>query len=349
MSNTNTLLSERMTDAPLVSIIIPVYNVSAYLTQCLESVAGQTYQKLDIILIDDGSTDDSGSICDRFASCDARIRVFHTENRGISAARNLGIEEARGEYIMFVDSDDWIELNAVETLLEAAVRNNSLITAAHCVDEFVGVTQTIPNSYETERIFEGKNLLNAFANGNPRHVAWNKLFVADCFSKYRFPEGHVYEDVFTTWRIMREIADNGSSVTVVPSILYHYRVRKGSVSRDVTYRELKDAWRAYRTKLEGLIECKNTLLPECFNQIARVWKHYCGFQHEEKKQAKSLISEMSEFSRTYLRYVKNGDFPKHTKLICSISRVDSPFIIKAYSVAHRFRDAFKKKRIVYYD
>ena len=102
--------------ASLVSIVIPVYNVSSYLAECLESVINQSYYNIEIIIIDDGSTDGSDSICDRFAQYDDRICVIHTDNRGLSSARNLGLEKCRGSYLMFVDSDDWIEHHSVETL-----------------------------------------------------------------------------------------------------------------------------------------------------------------------------------------------------------------------------------------
>ena len=101
----------------LVSIIVPVYNSYRFLSKCLNSIIKQTYADLDIVIIDDGSTDKSGDICDRFAKKDKRIRVFHKENEGVSVARNLGINKARGEYIVFVDSDDWLSFNAIEIML----------------------------------------------------------------------------------------------------------------------------------------------------------------------------------------------------------------------------------------
>ena len=101
----------------MISIIVPVYRVEPYLRQCIESILGQTYRDIEVLLIDDGSPDHSREICDEYAEKDGRVRVFHTENRGLSAARNLGLQEAKGEYIGFVDSDDWIEPEMYEVLL----------------------------------------------------------------------------------------------------------------------------------------------------------------------------------------------------------------------------------------
>lgn len=103
---------------PLVSVVVPVYNVASYLEQCLDSVVNQTYKNLEIILVDDGSTDGSGAICDRYAEKDSRIQVIHKENGGLSSARNVGLERITGEWALFVDSDDWIELNTLELLFE---------------------------------------------------------------------------------------------------------------------------------------------------------------------------------------------------------------------------------------
>lgn len=131
---------EFVNDAPLVSVVIPVYNVSRYLPQCLDSVISQTYRNLEILIVDDGSTDDSGDICDRYANGDDRIRVFHTPNGGIASARNLALENVKGQYISFLDSDDWIERHAIETLLRAARLTESDIVDARYYIEYMGNT-----------------------------------------------------------------------------------------------------------------------------------------------------------------------------------------------------------------
>lgn len=121
----------------LVSVIIPVYNVGRYLPQCFDSVTSQTYRNLEIIVIDDGSTDDSGSICDQYAEKDDRIRVIHTDNRGLASARNLGLENVSGEYISFIDSDDWIEPQTIEMFIRTALETEADIVNAKYCSEYV--------------------------------------------------------------------------------------------------------------------------------------------------------------------------------------------------------------------
>ena len=123
----------------MISVIIPVYNVEPYLRKCLDSVVNQTYRNLEILVIDDGSTDGSGAICDEYAS-DRRMRIFHTENRGLSCARNLGLDEAKGEWIGFVDSDDWIEPDMYEALLKKAEETGADIVECGVFREYPGRT-----------------------------------------------------------------------------------------------------------------------------------------------------------------------------------------------------------------
>ena len=175
MNNTTTSCDISMCaeKTPLVSIVIPVYNVSRYLAQCLESVIHQSYHNIEIIIIDDGSTDGSGSLCDSFARSDDRIRVFHTENRGLASARNLGMEKCTGSYLMFIDSDDWIELHTVETLLNFAQKYNADIVAAKRDLEFVGKTIHSTEQEKNARVIHGDEILNYFGKGQLTDTVWN--------------------------------------------------------------------------------------------------------------------------------------------------------------------------------
>ena len=134
MSEDNRRASNESVDKkPLVFVVIPVYNVSRYLQQCLDSVVSQTYRNLEIIIVDDGSTDGSGRICDRYEKRDERSHVIHSANRGLSSARNLGLDKIRGSYILFVNSDDWIEPHTVDTLIRAAMQTGADIVIAKSV------------------------------------------------------------------------------------------------------------------------------------------------------------------------------------------------------------------------
>lgn len=305
---------------PLVSIIIPVYNISRYLPQCLDSVISQTYQNIEIIMINDGSTDDSGSICDQYAQRDGRIHVFHTPNRGPGAARNLGLENARGQFVSFIDSDDWIGPQTIETLLGAAQETEADIVIARYCFEYVGETVHRPTGTEQFNIYRGRDILAAFSEGRFGNVVWDKIFRADCFSDIRFPDGHTYEDVAVTCRIMKKLSENGGSIIALPDELYHFRVRKSSLSHTWTFNNINDCWKSFFAKYKDLPDYQENLLDECFEPIRRMWLSFCGYSKEEKAEAERTIREMQAYSKKNFSKVMKGNYSKLTKVSCMLSQ-----------------------------
>ena len=171
----------------MISVIVPVYNVEPYLRKCLDSIVAQTYTDLEILVIDDGSTDRCGAICDSYAERDPRIRVFYTENRGLSAARNLGLDHATGEYIGFVDSDDWIEPDMYEVLLKKAVQTDADIVTCRFFQEYRDRTEEFPGP-ENEFATEGDEILRTYLfNKRICQDAWNNLYKAELFRSVRYP------------------------------------------------------------------------------------------------------------------------------------------------------------------
>ena len=182
----------------MLSVIIPVYNVEPYLEKCLDSVLKQTYKDMEILIIDDGSTDRSGAISDEYAAKDSRIRVFHTENRGLSAARNLGLDNAVGGYIGFVDSDDWIEPDMYEVLLKKAEETGADIVECGVFKEYPDKTV---EHQRPDRVMYKIEAIRALVNRELSNSVWNKVWVKSCYFNIRFPEGRLYEDVAITYRI----------------------------------------------------------------------------------------------------------------------------------------------------
>ena len=191
---------------PLISIIVPVYNTELYLEKCVDSIRNQTYSNLEIILVDDGSADHCNTIVDHFAIIDSRITAIHQENGGQSKARNTGIDRAKGEFYLFVDSDDYIDENMLEQMYKRIQRDGSdLAICGHLfVDEIgneLGVF-TMHDSVQTgfqilEKAYEGtKNdyLVNS--------IIWNKLYKKFLFEQIRFPEGKVQEDEATVYKLL---------------------------------------------------------------------------------------------------------------------------------------------------
>ena len=191
-----------MTDKPknreLVSVIVPVYNIEDYLEKCLDSIAGQTYTQLEVYLIDDGSTDGSGQICDRYAEKDLRFRVIHQENGGSSCARNTGLDRITGDYLYFVDGDDWLDTDIIEDLMNEMEGYDVCACGISTV-----VEGTVLRNPRTRKEYDGKSAVKEAYNGDEITIpVWNKLYRADLFEEFRFPEGRKNEDHFVTPRIL---------------------------------------------------------------------------------------------------------------------------------------------------
>lgn len=190
----------------LLSVIIPVYNVQEYLHKCVKSVLRQTYEYLDIILVDDGSTDRSGEICDQYQSLDRRVTVIHKLNGGLSSARNAGLEQAKGSLIAFLDSDDWIEPDMYERLTSAMEAHDADV--ASCKSQNADETGTVEVGAFTggTYLFDAENAIRGLlTQGKIRFEVWNKVFTRDIVGETRFKQGQVCEDIYFMGRILMRI------------------------------------------------------------------------------------------------------------------------------------------------
>ena len=206
----------------MISVIVPVYNVEEYLEECLESIRKQTYQDIEVILVNDGSTDGSKEICERFCQVDSRFRLINQENQGQSVARNRGVKESVGQYIMFVDSDDVINTSVLEVLLPYMKMDVDIVECRMTRNKeefFLNRTSTIA--------FEGnakKAILNCIAFKEVKFCAFTKLYRREIVEKVPFLEGYIYEDVFTGINYLKHIR----KIVIVDYIGYYYRVRPNS-------------------------------------------------------------------------------------------------------------------------
>ena len=195
----------------LISVIVPVYNADKYLVRCVDSILNQTYSNLEIILVDDGAKDNSGAMCDDFARKDARIRVIHKENGGLSSARNAGIDIAKGEYFGFVDSDDWIEPEMYETMLTLARKNDAELVVAGRYDvDADTMEKTVGLCPRQEEVISGIELLGrVFVWDNCDSSSCDKLFHRSLYDGLRYAYGVVSEDValfpYTAERVKRAV------------------------------------------------------------------------------------------------------------------------------------------------
>ena len=205
---------------PKVSIIVPVYNVEKYLDRCIQSILHQTFLDFEVILIDDGSPDNCPQMCDEYAKQDPRIRVIHQENAGQSVARNKGLDVAKGEFIAFVDSDDWIHPCFLDTLLSNALDTHADVS----VCTYKEVTAKNPDDVLTKKpikTYEGKDCVRKSLLREINcdiWLLWNKLYRRKCFQTIRLPEGRIYEDNATVYKILYE----SDKVAVCDQVLYYY-------------------------------------------------------------------------------------------------------------------------------
>ena len=211
---------------PLISVIVPVYNVEDYLVDCVESIITQSYKNLEIILVDDGSTDGSGIICDNYKSRDTRIIVIHQKNKGLSAARNSGIDVSKGEYIGFVDSDDFIHPEMYNRLMKDIIDYNVLLSFCQFRRFEDGDKIEKPLLiYETD-LYSPHDVIFESLSAERWWEAVTKLFHRSLFSYIRFPEGRTNED----YAIMMNIYDLCDRIVVDRNQLYYYRQREGSIT-----------------------------------------------------------------------------------------------------------------------
>lgn len=226
----------------LVSVTVPVYNVAEYLPQCIESICRQTYEALEIILVDDGSTDESGKICDKYAKEDARITVIHKGNGGLVSARKAGLAAAHGEYVSCVDSDDWVEPDMIQRLMDTESATNADIIAFAGYEEGCGYQGIKGNTvaeglYHTKQQKESLYALmlmngNFFEHGVSTSI-WNKFFKKNILENFQMRILDVIsygEDTACVYPCLL----SAGSVYVTNMLLYHYRVRQGSIVRSAT-------------------------------------------------------------------------------------------------------------------
>lgn len=214
----------------LISVVVPIYKVEKYLTKCVDSICSQTYKNLEIILVDDGSPDSCGDICEQYGKRDERIQVIHKENGGLSDARNAGLEAASGSYIIFIDSDDYIHAAMIETLYTLA--RNKKADIAVCglkliFDEEKGDVQADITKAQTVTIASEEERLQYFFGKTQMifTVAWNKLYKRELFQDIRYPKGKLHEDEFTTYKLM----DKAERIAYTDAELYFYVQRKDSI------------------------------------------------------------------------------------------------------------------------
>ena len=293
---------ERRGQTPVISIIVPVYKVEAYIRKCVDSILQQSYRHLDVILVDDGSPDLCGRICDEYAARDRRVRVVHKANGGLSSARNAGLAVAQGDYLGFVDSDDWVDPDMYAYLLDHALESGADITVCGRVEEYQGKSRRC--CWTEPKLLDREQAMRALLEDDVmQSYAWNKLWKKEVFQGIRFPEGRNYEDI----AVVHRAYNRADRVLCLPEAKYHYLQRRESIVRDVSLQNRMGYWASTRQRYDELKADWPRLVPvleaQCAMAAANIWSICFVNSRAEREKVRPCLLEMSAFVREHKRSV----------------------------------------------
>lgn len=295
---------------PIVTVVVPVYNVEADLNRCIESLVGQTLKSLQIVLVDDGSTDRSGLLCDSWAKRDKRILVVHKQNGGLSSARNAGIAAADGDYLGFVDSDDYVEPHMFEALLAGFNDDSVTIT---CCGRYVHMGSLVKEDFTIhgKRTMNAADAMREVLLGNIVDVsACDKLYRRRLFDGVRYPDGRISEDA----AIILQLLNRCENVVHVGECLYHYVFRVGSISKACYSHQKYDVMRNC-TEMRNWVEANHPeiltyLNSYCCVQMAGLIEDMINTPCARKKWKVDYVEYWNLFRRCYKDYVSIGGHQK---------------------------------------
>lgn len=291
---------------PKISIIVPVYNVELYINKCINTILNQTFKNFELILIDDGSTDNSGEICDEYLEIDERVRVIHKENTGLSDARNVGINIAKGDYIGFVDSDDTINPKMYEILYNLCQEHNADIST--CLIRTIDINKERRNNKEyTNKVYIYSNkyaIKETYDGGISGYSSCNKLYRSYLFEDIKFPKGRIYEDASILYKLYMK----SNKVVFIDKALYNYIHREGSITRSRFSKKRFDIIEMYNEKYEFM--CNN--YPEMCEKIKSMYYESLRniiidivIENSTTKNYK-YIRDVSRYIRRELKYILNN-------------------------------------------
>lgn len=310
-------------DGPKISVIIPIYRVEQYLCKCVESVLAQTYHNMEVILVDDGSPDGCGKICDEYAERDERVKVIHKPNGGVASARNAGLDAATGEWIGWVDSDDWTEPALFETLLRGALETSAEISVCGHWEEYRGRREV--SGWQELRVLDTEQALGELLeNGRMKNLLWDRIFHRTLFDGLQFPEGRTYEDIAVMhWLFLR-----AEKVACLPEVLYHYRQREGSIVDNTSlgnrinhyiaskerYDALSEDWPQFRQLMEG----------QCVASAVGIWAGCLSNPRGDREKYVKDLQAIADFSAIhYQKALKYMDLGLAGRMVLRLTRHNS--------------------------
>lgn len=283
----------------LISIVVPIYNVEQYLQKCVDSLINQTYKNLEIILVDDGSPDNCPKICDEYAKQDSRIKVIHKENGGLSDARNAGMNIATGEYISFIDSDDWIKSEMIEDMYNRMIEDNSdLVSSGVLWADEDGVE--IRNATVSENcVLNTEQAMTELINdGKLKQHVWNKLYKADLIKNIPFDKGKYHEDVFWSYKVIGE----AERISIEKNSYYFYVQRSESIMGEKYSAKRLDALDAMELRCEYIKE----KFPNLYNNALTIYIGSCMY-HLQLALSVGTDKDVIRNIKSRISYRKNGN------------------------------------------
>lgn len=302
---------------PLISVIVPIYNVEQYLPRCIDSILKQTYRDLEIILVDDGATDRCGSICDSYKEKDCRVKVIHKSNGGLSDARNAGLDQMTGEYVTCIDSDDFVSPFFVENLWSALEENHCDIASSWFIEYHDG--QVVPTSkavdtQEVEVLAKNEYFERLLYQDGVEVSAWGKLYKSSLYQNVRYPVGKLYEDIPTTYRLIEQ----ANKIAVIPYIDYYYFQRENSIAQTKFSISKMDA--IYHMRIFGNFIQEN--YPELVDAFkCRYFNTVCNilFQINDSAFQQQKILLWNEVKKYRFNILENKQARKKTRMAALIS------------------------------
>ncbi len=283
----------------MVSIIVPIYQTERYLPRCIDSILTQSFRNFELLLIDDGSQDSSGAICDRYAQRDSRVHVFHKENSGVSDTRNYGLDHAKGDYIVFVDSDDYIGRDYLKILIEMAVENDADMTILSF--QWTDTENTVfVESTDQRFVFSGRETLREMVKGNlfDTHIC-AKLFKSELFSNVRFPIGKTYEDL----AVIPYLISDCCNCVFSTSIQYYYYQRSESITHCPTESNLQN----WLEETRKLLDYTAKKYPEIYPYaVSRMVKTMFWTAIDWHLFSRNFESAVSKYRDEIAKYVKTA-------------------------------------------
>ncbi len=299
-----------------ISVIVPIYGVEKYLEQCVKTITEQTYQNLEILLVDDGSPDQSGEIADRLALTDDRIKVIHKVNGGLSDARNVGIEASTGDYLTFIDSDDYIHPQMMELLLQAVDDGKKDISICSYEMVYEGKEPEIKRfSLQDVKKVDGREIQQIYLHQDKKRlnytVAWAKIYKKEIFAHIRYPKGRLHEDEYTTFRTLYEAKD----IAYIDIPLYFYLSRETSIMGEFKAKRF-DVFGGYETRMNYYMGHKEySLAKDTFFLGIHMMAQYRMWMNPKNEDcSKALATSVLQWKALKRKYGSNWNYSFSEKL-----------------------------------